>query len=220
MKRRTLFFAPLFLGLTGFGAAGWYVKSSQSKAEGPSELPASDVLVRSYSPVLGNPEAPITIVEFFDPACEACRAFHPLVKQTLARYENQVRVVLRYTPFHGEGSERAIAALEAARMQGVFEPVLNALLARQPEWAAHGQLKPDLIPLIAAEAGLDQEKARDQMRAPQVIAVINQDRADVEAVGVDQTPTFFVNGAPLPEFGAEPFIQMVDQAVADLSNGA
>ena len=44
----------------------------------------SDALVRPHSPVFGNPAAKVTIVEFFDPSCEACRAFHPYVKQILA----------------------------------------------------------------------------------------------------------------------------------------
>ncbi|MFS8328883.1 thioredoxin domain-containing protein, partial [Vreelandella titanicae] len=34
--------------------------------------------MRSHSPILGREDAPVTIVEFFDPACEACRAFYPL----------------------------------------------------------------------------------------------------------------------------------------------
>ena len=56
-----------------------------------------------------------TIVEFFDPACEACRAFHPIVKDIMAEHGDAVRVVIRYTPFHGAASEEAIRVLEAAR---------------------------------------------------------------------------------------------------------
>lgn len=74
----------------------------------------------------------MTIVEFFDPACEACRAFHPIVKQILTQYPDDVRVVMRYTPFHGEGSELAIKVLEAARLQDVFVPVLEALAKISP----------------------------------------------------------------------------------------
>jgi protein-disulfide isomerase len=39
-----------------------------------------DALVRAHAPVFGNPQAKVTIVEFFDPSCETCRAFYPLVK--------------------------------------------------------------------------------------------------------------------------------------------
>src|SRR3546814_6711280 len=93
-------------------------------------------LVRDHSPILGPPDAPVTIVEFFDPACEACRAFHPVVKQIMETFPGQVRVVLRYATFH-EGSDEAARILELARLQGVFHPVLAKILEAQPEWASH-----------------------------------------------------------------------------------
>jgi protein-disulfide isomerase len=159
------------------------------------------VLVRPWSPVLGAEDAPVTIVEFFDPACEACRAFHPIVKDIMAEHRDAVRVVIRYTPFHGEVSEVAIRVLEAARLQGVYEPVMDVLMREQPRWASHGGMRPDQIITIAASAGLDVEAAEAQMRSPEVVAVLNNDRADVETVGVRYTPTFFVNERPLDPFG-------------------
>ena len=77
---------------------------------------AENSLVRAHSPVLGSEEAPVTVVEFFDPACEACRAFYPLTKRILEAYPEKVRLVVRYTPFHGDVSETAIRVLEVARM--------------------------------------------------------------------------------------------------------
>ena len=121
--------------------------------------------------------------------------------------------MLRYTPFHGEGSELAIKVLEAARMQDVFVPVLEALLERQREWASHDAPAEERIFEIAAEVGLDAELARRQVLSPEIVGVVNQDRADVEAVGVRQTPTFFVNGRPLAEFGADPLAALVNAEV-------
>ena len=62
-------------------------------------------------------------------------------------------------------------------------------------------MRPDLIIRIAGEAGLNVEAAQAQTRSPEVVAVLNQDRADVETVGVRYTPTFFVNNRPLEPFG-------------------
>ena len=177
-----------------------------------AKLPAA--LQRWYSPILGPAEAPVTIVEFFDPACEACRAFYPIVKDIMAKHGNTVRVVLRYTPFHGEASEEAIRVLEAARMQGVYEPVLEAILREQPRWAAHGAPKAGLVLGIATAAGLDPDAAKQQMFAPQVDAVLNQDRADLQTMGARQTPTFFVNGRPLNPFGVAEFRALVAEEVA------
>ena len=71
---------------------------------------------------------------------------------------------------------------------------------------------------IAAAAGLDAEAARTQMLAPDVVGILNQDRADVEAVGVRQTPTFFVNGKPLDPFGDVELRRLVSAEVAAVQN--
>ncbi len=174
--------------------------------------PAGGELVRPYSPVLGPVDAPVTIVEFFDPACEACRTFYPVVKQILAMFPGNVRLVMRYTPFH-QGSDEVVRILEAARIQGQYESVLEALLARQPEWAVHGA--PDLALAwdIAGAAGLDLARARADAVTPSVDLVLKQDLADAQAGGVTQTPTFFVNGKPLPSFGARQLLELVKSEV-------
>jgi protein-disulfide isomerase len=200
MTRRPLVLSILALALVLFAGAAWVVSRQDAQiATLPPEV--AEALVRPGSPVLGPEDAPITIVEFFDPACEACRAFHPIVKDIMAEHGDAVRVVVRYTPFHGEVSEVAIRVLEAARVQGIFEPVMDALMREQPAWASHGGMRPDLIIRIAGEAGLDVEAAEAQTRSPEVVAVLNHDRADVEIVGVRYTPTFFVNGRPIEPFG-------------------
>ncbi|APE45833.1 disulfide bond formation protein DsbA (plasmid) [Sulfitobacter alexandrii] len=215
MNRRGLILSVLALGVAGFGGATWFATRPGPVAEAELVAPElADAMIRPYSPILGPADAPVTIVEFFDPACEACRAFHPIVKDIMAEHGDAVRVVIRYTPFHGAASEEAIRVLEAARMQDVYEPVLEAVLREQPRWASHGAPEPGLILQIAATAGLDAEAARTQMLAPDVVAILNQDRADVETVGIRQTPTFFVNGQPLDPFGEAELRRLVAAEVA------
>ena len=215
MNRRGLILSVLALGVAGFGGATWFATRPGPVAEVEPVAPElADAMIRPYSPILGPAEAPVTIVEFFDPACEACRAFHPIVKDIMAEHGDAVRVVIRYTPFHGAASEEAIRVLEAARMQDVYVPVLEAVLREQPGWASHGAPEPGLILQIAATAGLDAEAARTQMLAPDVVAILNQDRADVETVGIRQTPTFFVNGKPLDPFGEAELRRLVAAEVA------
>lgn len=171
------------------------------------------VLERAYSPSFGPKDAPVTVVEFFDPACESCRAFHPTVKEILAAYPEDVRVVIRYTPFH-EGSDVVVRLLETARLQGVYEPVLEAILESQPKWAKHGSPQLELAFRAAAAAGLDIEKAQKFMALPDITSILQQDVADVKAVGIRGTPTFFVNGKSLPEFGRRQLREFVDAEVA------
>lgn len=215
MNRRGLILSVLALGVAGFGGATWFANRPGPVAEAEPVAPElADAMIRPYSPILGPADAPVTIVEFFDPACEACRAFHPIVKDIMAEHGDAVRVVIRYTPFHGAASEEAIRVLEAARMQDVYVPVLEAVLREQPRWASHGAPAPGLILQIAATAGLDAEAARTQMLAPDVVAILNQDRADVETVGIRQTPAFFVNGKPLDPFGEAELRRLVAAEVA------
>ena len=130
MNRRTVLIGASALGLVAFGG-GAFVVNTRRQADADARAAAAPpvdaaLLVRPYSPSFGPADAPVTLVEFFDPSCEACRAYHPVIKEILRLFPAQVRVVLRYTVFH-EGADEAARILEAARMQGQFEPVLDAL---------------------------------------------------------------------------------------------
>lgn len=215
MNRRFLILSVAAVAVAVFAAAAWFTTRPASVAATATVPPEqSEALLRSYSPILGPEDAPVTIVEFFDPACEACRAFYPVVKEIMEEHGDAVRVVIRYTPFHGEASEEAIRVLEAARLQDVYEPVMEALLREQPRWASHGGVAPRIILEIAATAGLNPEAARTQMLAPDVVAILNQDRADVKTMGVRGTPTFFVNGRLLDPFGKAELRALVAEEVA------
>lgn len=212
MNRRAVILAIAVLAIGGFATAAYVY--NRATAGGPAApVQESNTLVRPHSPVMGPADAKVTIVEFFDPSCEACRAFFPVVKQIMAQYPQDIRVVLRYTPFH-EGSDEAVRILETARLQNVFEPVLQALLASQPEWAPHDGPKLDKAWTAAGAAGLDVAKARQAMMAPEITATLKQDIDDVKAVGVTGTPTFFVNGKPLPSFGAQQLYDLVNAEIA------
>ncbi len=219
MKNRSIVLSVLAVGLAIFAAAVWYQSRPAPIAQvEPVQPEIAEALIRPYSPIIGPEDAPVTIVEFFDPACEACRAFYPVIKDIMAEHDGQVRLVLRYTAFHGAASEEAIRVMEAARMQDVYISVKEAILEFQPRWASHGEPAPGLILGIAEQAGLDVEAAQNQMRAPQTLAILNQDRADVETMGVSQTPTFFVNGKPLDPFGADELRALVAAEVAAIGS--
>ena len=170
-------------------------------------------LVRMHSPVFGPQGAPVTIVEFFDPACETCRAFYPIVKNLMAQYPNDVRLVIRYAPFH-QGSDRVVKLLESAKSQGKYQTVLEAVLAAQPTWADHGQPNIETAFKVAEEAGLDLAKTRQDIEKPGMQSLLQQDIEDLTALQVTKTPTFFVNGRSLPSFGPEQLAALVAEEVA------
>lgn len=197
MTRRSTVLLVVALSIAAFALGVAFYKSGEPlQSSIPSE---STQFIRPHSPVIGKPDAKVTIVEFFDPSCESCRAFYPYVKQILGKFPEDVRLVMRYMPLH-KGSDEAVRILEAARLQNLFEPVLEALLRAQPSWARHDA--PDLSVAwdAAGQAGLDVAKAqRDKPRA-EVFEILSQDMKDATALNVRGTPTFFVNGKSLPEF--------------------
>ncbi len=170
-------------------------------------------LVRFHSPVFGPGNAPVTIVEFFDPACETCRAFYPIVKDILKQYPNDVRLVIRYAPFHA-GSDQVVKLLEAAKLQNKYQSVLVMSLATQPQWADHGKPNIELAFRAAQEAGLDIAKAQADAQGSDIAAVLKQDIEDLTALEVTKTPTFFVNGRGLPSFGDQQLLSLVAEEVA------
>ncbi len=170
-------------------------------------------LVRMHSPVFGPQGAPVTIVEFLDPACETCRAFYPIAKSLLAQYPDHVRLVIRYAPLH-QGSDQVVKLLEAAKIQGNYQQVLEAVLGAQPSWADHGRPNIDLAFKVAEQAGLDLAKARQDIEKPGMQSLLQQDIDDLTALQVKKTPTFFVNGHSLPSFGPDQLAALVADEVA------
>lgn len=175
--------------------------------------PADGILVREDSPTLGRADAPVTLVEFLDPECEACRAFNPFTKQILAEYGDQVRLVVRYVAGHAN-STLAVLALEAARKQSEdkYWAMLDLLYERQPEWGEREDPQSQAFLDAAAAVGLDTAPIQAAM-AQGDTTMIERDLADARKAKIDGTPTFFVNGAMLDAPTPEALRAAIDAAL-------
>ena len=213
VKQGRLFvFAALFLLLAFIAGALFYQNQKSNEATQAYQRNKS-TFVRDHSPALGNPTAKVEIVEFFDPACETCKAFFPLVKKLMAANPDRVRLYVRYAPFHS-GSDYVVKILEAAKKQGKFWETLDALYAAQSSWAAHHNPQPQLVWNHIGGVGLDLDRIRQDMNASEIENIIRQDLADAKTLNVTMTPEFFVNGRPLPSFGADQLKDLVQSALA------
>lgn len=191
--------AAAFL-VAAFALATHAVKSRQAaEAEDLAEQSGA-AMIRDHSPRMGSAEARVTIVEFFDPACGTCRAFHPIVKDMLRDHPGRISLVMRYAPLH-PGSDEVVRVLEAARLQGRFWETLEVAYEKQNQWAIQHVANPDLFWQAVAPVGLDPKRVSADMRSAAVTRNIQADIDDGQALGVDKTPGFFVNGQPLVEFG-------------------
>lgn len=199
--------------IAAFVAGAIVYRRQESRQHAATAAAQPDRLIRPYSPTLGPADAPVTIVEFLDPECEACAALHPIVKQVMREHDGRVRLVVRYMPFHGN-SAYAASLLEAARAHGSYWGMLETFFLRQHEWASHGAPRPELLLEYAVLGGLDQAKWKDEAANPEFQQRIRQDFEDGKALGVTRTPTFFVNGQPLAQIGYEALRSAVEQALA------
>jgi len=158
--------------------------------------------------VLGDPNAPITIVEFSDFQCPFCQRAHPVVKQLLAQYPTQVKLAYRDFPLsqiHPD-AHAAAAAARCAGEQGKF-------------WQFHDRLFETKQPLNgptftdhAAQLGLDTAQYVECLSSDRFQTLIQQDLEDGNRAGVSGTPAFFVNGVVLT--GAQP-LAVFEKVVED-----
>ncbi len=165
-------------------------------------------LASEGAPTLGDPNAKVHLVEFLDPACETCALFFPMVKNWMSQVPGQIRLSVRHVAFH-EGAEHAVKALEASRGQDMYWEALEALLASQREWVDHHVVQPDKIDPILEGIGLDMDKLRADMNSMAVLQRFERDKQDAILLKVSKTPDYYVNGRPLPSFGAQQLASLI-----------
>jgi len=210
MKKKHL----VILGVAGllvvFAVGGFIYKQQRSEKNQAMAKQSESPLSRSYAQTMGPADAKVVIVEFFDPGCETCRMFAAPVKSLLDAYPGKVRLVKRYAPFH-DGADKVVAILEAARLQGKYWETLELLFEGQHRWADHHSPNPDMVWQLVGTLGLDMERLHRDVSDPKILAIVAQDIADAEALGVHKTPGFFVNGRTMSSFG----LQQLQALVAD-----
>ena len=211
MKRQSLFItAAVLLGVVFVVGTLLY---TGHKADTAKALANEALLNRAHAPVEGPRSAKVNIVEFLDPACGTCREFYPFVHRLMAAHAGQIRLTVRYAPFH-PNSDQVVKILEAARKQGKWKEALETLFATQSSWVRNHSAQPDLVWQQLGGLGLDLERARQDMNAPDIAQNVAQDIADAQALNVTQTPEFFVNGKPMPSFGYQQLVDLVNDALA------
>lgn len=213
MQKITANVAAMVALLVCVAVGGWWYFSNPAAQGQVVAVVDRSALIRPHSPSEGRADAPVVIVEFFDPACGTCRDFYPMVKQLMAEHPDRIRLVMRYAPFH-KGSDKVVAVLEAARRQGKFRQTLEALFASQDDWASNHTAKVELTWKHLSGVGLNMEQLAFDMTAPDLQQAVAQDLNDANTLGVAQTPEYFVNGRPLPSFGFQQLQQLVAEELA------
>ena len=173
--------------------------------------------VRADSHMLSTAEDDkVNLVEFLDFECEACKAQFPVMERIREEYEGRINFVVRYFPLSGHGNaENAARAVEAASKQDAFEEMYVKMYETQTSWGEQRVPLDDLFRQFAADLGLDMDQYDADYASEEVAQRVQRDVDDGTALGVQGTPTFFLDGERLQPASAQDFEDAIIEALAE-----
>jgi protein-disulfide isomerase len=188
-------------------------------------IAASDQNGQIGDHVSGNPNSSVVIVEYGDFQCPSCAGAHPQVKAVLQEYSDRVAFIFRNFPLTSihPNARAASAAAEAAGLQDNYWAMHDTLFETQNEWQfLSGNERNDKFTSYAVALGLDEARFRADLAASTVNSKISFDQAIARKVGVEATPTFYINGnlvdktasSALVQGDAEAFTALIDSYLA------
>jgi protein-disulfide isomerase len=216
-------FASLWKGGTiGGGAVNNNNQGGQAAAAQPAANAADIMKLGANDPVLGNTNAPVTIIEYADYQCPYCTRFFSQTEPLLvANYVNtgKAKLVFRDLAFLGPESVAAAAAAQCANDQGKFwafhDALYTAKISDENKGGGEndGYFTPALFTQLAQQVGLDVNQFNSCVSSNKYASLVAQEKTDASNAGIVSTPTFYINGNQL--MGAQPystFQQALDSA--------
>ncbi len=199
--------------LAAIGGGWWFYSSSSTPnkpvvaGKTPSKSPTPDMteLYKNAPPgaqpvnMLGSPNAAVTVEEFADYQCPTCAVTHPKMQEIAKIYGSRIKFIYRSFPLtqiHPHAYDSAVAA-EAAGLQGKFWEMQNQIFPNQKDW----QNAPDAVKMFegyAQKIGLDMTKYQNDVLGLAAKARVDADLQRGRAIGVNGTPSIYINGKQLP----------------------
>lgn len=182
-----------FITLLLLGGAIFFLGKSSPSSE-PSPKADSKILLKEDSFKIATDSAKVTIVEFSDFQCPACKSVQPTLGQILKDYQGKVNFYYRHFPLpqHKNAVPAALAA-EAAGEQGKFWEMANIIFTQQENWESKSSPQ-DLFSAYSKELNLNEEQFKKDLENNKFTQKIERDKNDAVSLGVNSTPTFYING--------------------------
>ena len=159
----------------------------------PPEQPVFQIATDDQ-PTKGKQDSAVTVVEFTDYQCPVCAQAQPVVERLIAEYGDRVRFVVRDFPLaQHKDAEKAAEAAEAAREQGKYWDFTAILFRNQ------SALGTNMLKQYAGVLGLDRKRFDAALDSGKFAGEVERDVRDGQKIGVNATPTFFVNGRQVTE---------------------
>jgi protein-disulfide isomerase/uncharacterized membrane protein/rhodanese-related sulfurtransferase len=210
---RSLFVVSVAAAMVG--APAFYLLARHGQvAPAPPQATSADLavrLARQGSHEAGNPQGPLTVVEFGDFECPVCGRGEAAAREIRGRYARQIRFVFRQFPLERIHplAQKAAEASECAGEQGRFWEMVEKIYSEQDD------LSPQGLERDAAELGLDQPRFNQCLRGGAMAGRVGRDVEDGKALGVRATPTFFIGQQRIEGVLTAPqFSQLIDEQLA------
>ncbi|WP_246079890.1 DsbA family protein [Nonomuraea mesophila] len=161
------------------------------------------------------PDGKVTLVEFLDFQCAGCKAHYPVIERLRRKYAGKITLVVRHFPLAAHiNAMPAARAVEAAAQQGHFEAMYRLMYETQDHWGRQQRSAEGVFRGYAKGLGLDMNAWNKAYDDPATLARVQKDAADGEALGVQGTPTFFLNGTKIQPRSEDEFTAAIDAALA------
>lgn len=171
---------------------------SRNQSPAPGTLGTNTVQIDySKGQKIGSDSAKVKLVEFSDLECPACLNAEPVVKKIRASYSpDQLQFIYRHFPLSQHPHSRQVASLaEAAGEQGKFWEMHDKLFETQTTWAKMNNDKATTFFMdLVKQLNLDENKVKKALDENTYLSKINDDLTEGQRLGVDSTPTFYLNG--------------------------
>jgi protein-disulfide isomerase len=151
----------------------------------------SEIFDDPATPIGGNPQGDVTIVEFFDYRCPYCKQVLPSL-QTLLKEDRNLRFLYKEMPVLGPASVVAAHAALAAQRQGKYEAFHTAMMGTK------GQITEDTVYKVANSVGLDVDRLKQDMTAPEIEQALKANLALADALNIRGTPGFIIGNHITP----------------------
>lgn len=163
---------------------------------------------------IGSSSAKVNLVEFSDFECPACKSVEPIIKQVLERFPNDLQFIYRHFPLPQHKNARAAAVLaEQAGEEGKFWQMHDLIFETQEKWSNLNDPMEFFLDL-AEQLNLDRDQVKNALSEKIFDDFINQDIVDGQNLGVNSTPTFFLNGKKLSLVSFDDLIAAVESELS------
>ncbi len=191
MKNIPLLVGTLFGTLALVFGVAFFLSSSSNKEYDMA------LVVGDSRNIKGNPSATVTVVEFSDFECPACKATVPLVDQIFEDYQDQIQLVYRHYPLHSlhPNAQLAAQAAEVAADEGKFWQYHDILFERQRIWSElTGEELLSTLGDYAQELEIDKNSFLEKIGSDNIKNRVTSDESDAMSLSLSGTPSFLVNG--------------------------